>query len=139
MLKSRLFVSAVFLIALAPLPSLGGSPQDKPAPKVTLDPHSKAKKVYEQDCALCHGENGNGQTDIGKGMGLSADWTKQSTLAGKSDEALFEIIRKGKGSNMPPEAQGRADDATVKHLIEYIRGFSKAAGAAPAEAASTAK
>lgn len=135
MLKSRLLVSAAFLIALAPLPSLGGSPQDKPTPKATLDSHSRARKVYTQDCALCHGENGSGQTDVGKSMGLSSDWTKQSTLAGKSDDALFEIIRKGKGSNMPPEVQGRADDATVKHLIEYIRGFSKAAAAAPTEAA----
>jgi mono/diheme cytochrome c family protein len=139
MLKSSLLVSTALFIALTPMPSLGGSPQEKPAAKATTsEAHTKAKKVYEQDCALCHGDNGSGQTDIGKSMNLASDWTKQATLAGKADEALFEIIRKGKAPNMPPEAEGRADDATVKHMIAYIRSLSKGEAAAPAAPAASA-
>ena len=135
MLKSSLLVSTALLLALTPMPSLGGSPQEKPTKATaTTEQQSKAKKIYEQDCALCHGDNGSGQTDIGKSLNLSSDWTKHATLVGKTDEELFTIIRKGKGTNMPPEAEGRADDATIKHLISYIRGFSKNEAAAATEA-----
>jgi cytochrome c5 len=106
---------------------MGGRPQEgtsaKPAGKITAEVQAKAKKVYAQDCALCHADNGNGQTDIGKSMNV-ADWTKPDTLGNKSDEALFDLIRKGKG-NMPPEADGRADDATLKGIVAYIRALAK--------------
>ncbi|MDR3792662.1 MAG: cytochrome c [Terracidiphilus sp.] len=138
MLKTFLAVSAVVLFALAPTPTMGGRPQEaSPAAsgkttKPSAETQAKAKKVYTQDCALCHADNGNGQTDVGKSLGVTSDWTKQTTLAGKSDGALFDVIRKGKGS-MPPEAEGRADDATVHAMIAYLRSFSKSdTTAAPA-------
>ncbi|MDR3723667.1 MAG: cytochrome c [Terracidiphilus sp.] len=130
MLKTFLAVTAVVLFALAPTPIIGGSPQDASTTasgkttKPSAETMAKAKKVYAQDCALCHGDNGSGQTDVGKSVGVTSDWSKQATLAGKADDALFDMIRKGKG-NMPPEAEGRADNATVHALIVYMRSFSK--------------
>ena len=82
-------------------------------------------------CALCHGDNGDGKTDVAKEMGLTlGDWTDPKTLAGKPDQELFNIIRNGKGK-MPAEAEGRAKDHEVWNLILYIRGFAKAQPAAP--------
>jgi cytochrome c5 len=130
MLKTFLAVTAVVLFALAPTPTMGGSPQEASTTasgktaRPSAEALAKAKKVYTQDCALCHGDNGSGQSDIGKSVGVTSDWTKQATLAGKTNDALFDMIRKGKG-NMPPEAAGRADDATVHALIAYMRSFSK--------------
>lgn len=127
MLKTTLLLSAALLLVLAPAATMGGKPQDNAAPKatgkITPEQQAKAKKVYAQDCALCHADNGNGQTDIGKSMNVG-DWTKPEVLGSKSDDALFDLIRKGKG-NMPPEAEGRADDATVKAILAYIRALSK--------------
>ena len=140
MLKLFLPLSAVILFAFTPTPTMGGQPQEAtPAPaatsaknpvKPTADSQAKAKKLYAQDCAMCHGDNGNGQTDIGKSMNLSGDWTDPKTLANKQDDALFDMIRKGKG-NMPPEAEGRADNNAVWNLIIYIRNMSKPQPAAP--------
>ena len=140
MLKLFLPLSAVILFAFTPTPTMGAKPQEAaPAPaatsaknpvKPTAESQAKAKKIYAQDCALCHGDNGNGQTDIGKSMNLSSDWTDPKTLAGKQDDALFDMIRKGKG-NMPPEAEGRADNNAVWNLIIYIRNMSKPQPAAP--------
>jgi cytochrome c5 len=127
MLKTTLLVSAALLLVLAPAATMGGRPQEgtaaKSTGKITAEVQAKAKKVYAQDCALCHADNGNGQSDIGKSMNV-ADWTKPETLANKTDEALIDLIRKGKG-NMPPEAEGRADDLTMKGIIAYIRALSK--------------
>ena len=87
---------------------------------------SKAKKLYEMDCALCHGDSGNGKTDVANDMKLvMSDWTDPASLAGKSDQDLFDIIRKGKGK-MPAEGPGRAKDDEVRDLVTYIRILAKA-------------
>jgi mono/diheme cytochrome c family protein len=80
---------------------------------------------------MCHGDNGNGKTDLATSMGLTlGDWTNPATLANKQDWELFNVIRNGK-DKMPPESVGRADDAQVWNLVIYIRSLSSPAAAAP--------
>ena len=140
MLKSFLVLSAVILFeiaALTPASTLAAGPtQDTPAKtnpvRATAASQDKAKKMYAIDCAICHGDNGNGKTDLAKDMSLNLmDWTDPKTLAGKSDQELFDIIRKGK-DKMPAEDAGRAKDNEVWGLITYIRSFSKNQPAEPA-------
>jgi hypothetical protein len=58
-------------------------------------------------------------------MGLTlSDFTDPRTLQGKSDQDIFQLIRKGK-DKMPPEEEGRAKDADVHSLILYLRNMSK--------------
>jgi hypothetical protein len=81
---------------------------------------------------MCHGDNGDGQTDLAKDMQLTlSNWTDPKTLAGKDDQELFKLIRNGK-DKMPPEDGSRAKDDDIKGLIQYIRGFSKGQAAAAA-------
>jgi len=78
--------------------------------------------LYIRDCALCHGDTGNGKND----MNLTVDdWANPNTLANKLDSDLFATIRNGKGDKMPPEDAGRANDTEVWNLIIYIRSLSK--------------
>lgn len=132
MLKSLLLFSAALLFALAPTPSLGG-PAQETAPaasaanplKSTPDVLAKGKKLYTLDCAMCHGDNGNGQTEVAKSMELTMDdWTDPKVLAGKQDGELFAFIRNGK-DKMPPEASARAKDDEIWAVILYIRTFAK--------------
>jgi cytochrome c5 len=98
---------------------------------------AKAKKVYELDCALCHGAAGDGKSDLAKDMSLSMqDWTDPKSLSGKSDQELFNAIRKGSGK-MPPEDNARAKDDEVKGLVQYIRKFAKEGGTPAAAPAAT--
>jgi mono/diheme cytochrome c family protein len=108
-------------------------PQDSSNPvKSTAVSREKAKKMYAVDCAVCHGDTGDGKADLAKDMGLTMDdWTDPKALAGKSDQELFDIIRKGK-DKMPPEDASRAKDSEVWGLVNYIRGFAKSQPAAPA-------
>ena len=152
MLKSILPLSAVILFAFTPTPTMGGRPQEpsaapipatEPAPppvttktnpvKPTAESQAKAKNLYQIDCAMCHGDNGNGKTDVAKSMSLSmSDFSDPKSLAGEQDGVLFDTIRNGK-DKMPPEAAGRANDTMVWNLILYIRGFSKPQALAPAK------
>jgi mono/diheme cytochrome c family protein len=138
MLKQFLPLSALALLGVVAMPLLGRIPQETaPAPaaseapaknhvRPTAESQAKAKSLYQIDCAICHGENGNGQTDVAKSLGVTlGDWSNPQTLAGKEDGQLFDMIRNGK-DKMPAEANGRAKDSEVWNLVIYIRSFSKA-------------
>jgi mono/diheme cytochrome c family protein len=142
MLKPLLFVSAVVLFVITAASAPGPEPQkaahasasdQKNSIKSAEKSQTRAKELYGQDCAVCHGDTGDGKTDLAKGMGLTlGDWTDSKTLAGKQDQELFDAIRNGKGK-MPPEAAGRAKDDEVRNLILYIRGLAKQQPAAAPE------
>jgi|SRR5580658_10007296 mono/diheme cytochrome c family protein len=107
--------------------------------KPTAESQTKAKQLYVRDCAMCHGDNGNGKTDLATSMSLTlADWTDPKSLQNHDDGELFNVIRNGKGDKMPPEGDGRAKDDAVWNLVIYIRNFSKgSAAAAPAATADS--
>ncbi|HEY1768504.1 MAG TPA: cytochrome c [Terracidiphilus sp.] len=103
--------------------------------KPTAESQTKAKNMYQIDCAVCHGDDGNGKTDLATSMTLTLDdWTDPKSLAGKQDGQLFKMIRDGK-DKMPPEDPSRAKDDDVWNLVIYIRSFSKAHAAVTATAA----
>jgi mono/diheme cytochrome c family protein len=149
-LKLCLLLSAAVLLVIAagymsaPTLAAGHVPQaagpDSTNPvKSTAVSQEKAKKMFAVDCAVCHGETGDGKTDLAKDMSLNMpDWTDPKTLGSKSDQALYDIIRKGK-DKMPPEDAGRAKDAEVWGLVTYIRVLAKNNAAAPAAPAAPAE
>jgi len=144
MLKPLLIVSAVVLFGMTVSSASGPAPQEQ-APtqasgqknpvKPTEKSQARAKEMYGVDCAICHGDTGSGKTDLARDMQLKlGDWTDSKTLAARSDEDLFNVIRNGK-DKMPPEGKSRAKDDEVWNLILYIRGMSKGQpAAAPAPA-----
>jgi cytochrome c5 len=140
MLKSFLLFAAVVLLVVAAASAPARPPQEASQPaaagkKQGTDSMVKAKKVYELDCALCHGAAGDGKTDLAKDMQLSLmDWSDPKTLSGMSDQALIDVIRKGKGK-MPPEDAARANNDEVKGLVQLIRKFAKDQPASSAPAA----
>ncbi len=142
MLKPLLFVSAVVLFGITAASAPGPEPQkaarasaseQKNPVKPTEKLQARTKEIYGVDCAICHGDTGDGKTDLAKDMGLIlGDWTDPKTLADKQDQELFDAIRNGKGK-MPAEAVGRAKDDEVRNLILYIRGLAKLQPAAAPE------
>ena len=96
MLKSSLLIFAAVLIAVVCLPLAGRNPQAAPAQaaasgnpvKPTAESQAQAKIIYKRDCALCHGETGNGKSDLATSMSLTLDdWTDPKFLANKPDSA----------------------------------------------------
>jgi cytochrome c len=142
MLKPFLLLSVVALVVFAPL-AVPALPPQEAAPAASKNPvkptaasQEKAKKLYAMDCALCHGQTGDGKTDLAKDMQLTmSDWTDPKSLSDRLDQELFNVIRHGKGK-MPAEEVGRAKDDEVWNLIIYIRTFAKAQPAAPAPPAA---
>jgi mono/diheme cytochrome c family protein len=137
LLKPIFLLSAAVLFAASAASTIALAQDATNPAKPTAASQTQAKNLYARDCALCHGDNGDGKTDLAKDMKLTLlDWTDPKSLGNRSDKELFHAIRTGKDS-MPPEEEGRAKDSEVWNLIIYIRGFSKgqpAAAPAPAPA-----
>jgi mono/diheme cytochrome c family protein len=91
--------------------------------KPTSESMAKAKKLYALDCAMCHGDAGDGKGDMASDIKGVTDFTNPDSMKDRTDGELFYIIRKGKG-DMPPEGE-RAKDDDVWHLVNYVKAFAK--------------
>jgi mono/diheme cytochrome c family protein len=93
----------------------------------------RGKKVYKTQCALCHGEKGDGKSDLATEMKLTLpDLTKPDALANHTDGELFAII--GTGKDPMPGQKGRMTDQHIWNVVNYLRALG---GKVPAK--STAK
>ena len=83
---------------------------------------TRAKHIFDMDCAMCHGQDGSGKGDI-TGTAKMLDYRNASALQGLTDGQIFDIIKDGKG-DMPPEG-GRAKPDETWNLVIYLRSFAK--------------
>jgi mono/diheme cytochrome c family protein len=84
---------------------------------------AKGKKMYAIDCAMCHGNRGDGKGDLGGDYKTIPDFTNGAAMKSRTDGELFYITRNGKG-DMPPE-DNRAKDDDVWNMVNYVRAFAK--------------
>src|SRR6266446_4404535 len=84
-----------------------------------------AKSLYAKDCAKCHGEDGKGETKMGKKLGAK-DYTDAKVQAELKDDAAFKAIKEGlkdkEGKTLMKHAEGLSDD-DAKALVAYMRKF----------------
>jgi mono/diheme cytochrome c family protein len=82
------------------------------------------KKLYGYQCAMCHGEKGDGKGDLAETMKLKMkDWTSPDTLKEFTDGTLNFLIEKGKGPMPGQEIRMKAEQKW--NLINFIRSLSK--------------
>jgi len=90
------------------------------APMV-MQAESDAAKIYKTNCVMCHGADGSGDTPPGKA--LKAKDLRSDEVQKQTDEALAEVITKGKGK-MPAFGAKIMPDNVTK-LVAYIRQLPK--------------
>src|SRR3984957_9836974 len=133
MLKPMFFLFALLSLSLssqqpAAAPAQSGIPPEaarmvNPVTP-TAESQAHAKKVYGYDCAMCHGETGNGKGDVVADLKLSLkDYTDPAALKDMTDGEIFYIIKNGKGQ-MPPEGD-RAKPEMVWNMVILVRSFAK--------------
>jgi mono/diheme cytochrome c family protein len=131
MLKPLFILSAPLLFAFSPQ-----QPAANPAPipanaaqmvnpvKSTPESMARAKKVYGYDCAMCHGDNGNGKGDLVADLKLSLkDYTDPAALKDLSDGEIFSIIKNGKGKMTGEGDRAKPDD--IWNMVVLVRSFAK--------------
>jgi len=72
------------------------------------------QKIFAENCAACHGDNAEGNQDLGAPSLASGLW-----LYGGDKDTLVETITHGRAGQMPAWSE-RLDEATVKMLALYV-------------------
>lgn len=75
------------------------------------------KKVFADNCAVCHGDEAKGNRELG-----APNLTDKIWLYGSDKETIMDGVRNGRGGVMPAWA-GRLDESTVKALTVYVHTF----------------
>ena len=78
---------------------------------------TRGRKIYDDNCASCHGPDGKGKKEEG-----APDLTDAIWLYGDSKQAIVESIRTGRGGVMPAWT-GRLDPVTLKSLAVYVHSL----------------
>jgi mono/diheme cytochrome c family protein len=84
---------------------------------------SDGQKLYDTNCAKCHGPDGSGSTAVGKAVG--AKDLRSAEAKKLTDAEIYTQIDQGKG-NMPPFG-GTLNKAQIDSLIPVVRAFGKKA------------
>ena len=87
-----------------------------------------AAALWKKDCAKCHGEDGKGDTKMGKKLKLKP--MSDPAVQKDSDEAMAKDIKEGKGEKdedgeTPMPAYPKLSPDEVKALVAHIRTFKK--------------
>jgi cytochrome c553 len=82
---------------------------------------------WKKNCAMCHGQDGKGQTKMGKKSGAK-DYTDAKVQEGFTDEEAFTVtkdgIKKDGKTVMKPYSTKLSDDE-IKELVAFIRAFKQ--------------
>jgi len=88
---------------------------------------AEARKMFRYDCAMCHGEHGDGKGELVESMKLTvSNWRDAASLGNKTDGELFYIITKGKGK-MPAEGD-RQTEKLRWNMVNLVRSFGAKSG-----------
>ncbi len=85
------------------------------------------KATWKDNCAKCHGDDGKGDTKMGKKAGAK-DYTDPKVQAELKDDKAFKAIKEGlkdkEGKVIMKPAEGLTDEQ-IKALVAYMRTFKK--------------
>lgn len=82
------------------------------------------RRLFQTQCVMCHGRNGDGKGDLAEPMQLTMrDYRDADALKDFTDGELFYILTKGKGK-MPGEEE-RMKPEQRWNMINYIRSLAK--------------
>jgi cytochrome c oxidase cbb3-type subunit III len=75
------------------------------------------KKIYTDNCVVCHGADGKGNKELGAPNLTDGIW-----LFGSDEAAIIEVITNSRGGVMPAWT-GRLDPMTIKALTFYVHSL----------------
>jgi hypothetical protein len=85
-----------------------------------------ARAHFADHCAGCHGNDGRGETDLGRNLYPKAPDMRQSDTQRLSDGEIFWIIENGvRLTGMPAWGNGTADDEDSWKLVHFVRHLNE--------------
>lgn len=92
-----------------------------PVPAATINEIASGKKVYEQNCAVCHKEDGTGGPIEIEGKKINPDDLTSEKITKFSDEKIIGYIIKGVPDEGMPAFKDRLSEGEMRDVVKYIR------------------
>jgi mono/diheme cytochrome c family protein len=94
------------------------------------------KRLYETNCAACHGNRAQGAVKAGTTISIieeqrgkqPPDLTDEQWDHGSSDADIFRVIKRGLPPTMMPGFDGRVSDQQIWSIVNYLRSLRRARG-----------
>jgi cbb3-type cytochrome c oxidase subunit III len=83
----------------------------------------EGRKLFQRNCASCHGPAGKGDGSMALAGGTPSNLTDETWDHGSSDGEVFVVIRDGTTSDMEPY-KDRLTEKQMWHLVNYIRSLA---------------
>jgi mono/diheme cytochrome c family protein len=130
-MSHHLRIAFIALVAVAPVAA-----EDWTAPAdaaglanpvtISADSIAAGKKIFVQNCQICHGPTGKGDGDGAAMLNPKPASLIDPKITSQSDGSLFWKINTGR-SMMPGWKAVIADDTQRWHLVNFIRSLSTTA------------
>lgn len=91
------------------------------------------KRVYDANCAACHGNHAQGAVNAGITISIieeqrgkqPPDLTDDQSDHGSSDGDIFRVIKRGLPPTMMPGFDGRIPDPEIWNVVNYLRSLRR--------------
>ena len=107
---------------IQPTPVPEKAQENGPSHKVTQGNMDDGKRVYETNCANCHGREGKGDGPVGQA--LVPPPSDLTATKNKSDQDLLNTINKGRPGTAMPSWKGDLSVQDIQDVLSYIRSLS---------------
>ena len=93
----------------------------RPVPSATLDELASGRKVYKDNCTICHKEDGTGGEVTIEGKKLNPDDLTSEKIKGFSDEKITGYIMNGVIEDGMPAFKDKLSEGQMRDVVKYIR------------------
>ena len=129
---ARLFVifpAVIFAFSCAQSPtpnSAANTNAAKPAlspqtPATPVDELARARKIYIDNCAACHKENGTGGKIEIEGKSINPDDLTSEKIKAFDDDKIIGYIFKGIEDEGMPAFKDKLSEAEIREVVRYVR------------------
>lgn len=93
--------------------------------------HERGRALYERHCAVCHGEDGRGDTPVGRLLKpRPRNFTDPIEMARLTVDRVYRAIKEGRPGTAMAGWKDVLSETQIGDVIDYVHGFA-AAGKAP--------
>ena len=97
------------------------APARTPEPVATIDEMASGKKLYVDNCANCHKENGTGGEVVIDGRKMKPDDLTSAKIKGFSDDKIIRYIMNGIEDEGMPAFKDKLSEGEMRDLVKFIR------------------
>jgi len=90
-------------------------------PTANIDEVALGRKVFEQNCAICHKDDGTGGTVEIEGKKLDPDDLTSNKIKKFTDDKIIGYIMLGVPDEGMPAFKNKLSEAEIRDVVKYIR------------------